>query len=92
MQNKKHKPIPRFPITCDPFYWSLWDEQHPDFVVIGNLHAQGLNETRKCPHCNSSTLTPKSFGSLDVGYQLIYSCPCKKMQVRFWTEGYEYAE
>ena len=89
MQNKD-KPIFRFPKNCDITYWTIWDETHPNFILIGNLHAQGANKEKQCPNCGSSKLIPKLFGNMDVGYKLIYHCPCEKMQIRFWTEGYEY--
>lgn len=62
-------------------YWNkLWPSKYSNKAKWRNLFFQGnfemINNRPTCSKCNNHKWYPKMFGSIDVGYELIYVCDC----------------
>lgn len=65
----------------DSLYWhKLLLSKCPNRAKWKNLLFQGnfeiINDKPLCPTCNNHVWYPKIFGSIDVGYKIIYTCDC----------------
>ena len=70
-------------------YWSLWNDTHPNIVELNGIHIQGKfdlkNNKPYCNSCESSVWKPSLEGNIDVGYEIVYRCKCRKCMLRCWT-------
>lgn len=97
------KRIPEVHEGSDPYYWAVVypdsykqrtkytlccaDGSYPDLILDGEFLHEGSKVVCRC--CKSSVWRPRMFGSLDVGYELIYECKtCGKSRFRCYTDSY----
>ena len=69
----------------------LWNKNANSMIwrgllVIGKFQKNN-NGNPICPKCNNSKWYPTFFGSLDVGYKLMYKCDCGKSMIEIKARG-----